>query len=1029
MQTLPGLYREHLNLWPSINNKLINNKLILNTDCRCMLHKPNTLALSLFLSFFFTQLYAQSQNAVSITVSEGTNMAIAVSPDGKTLALDIQGTIHTVPVTGGAAKPLTDGMGDERQPAWSPDGNKIAFQSFRDGTYHIWAINRDGSDLQQLTFGIYDEREPQWSADGSNILFSSDRAGNYDIWEMSLQNGALKQLTHDPADDYCPAWSPDGRNLSFVSNRKEGGLYIADASGKERLAVPFKGAAFASPSWSPDGKQIAFNSLAGASSQLILLSVSDDKPTAISGATEDVFPFRCAWLSNTSILYTADGKIRQKTPGKKEVATIPFKVNFVLHPPAYVRKQHDFDSDSLHTALGIFGPAVSPDGNDIAFSALGNLWLLSKGTEKPRQLTDDAAVDIDAAFSPDGKKLAFVSDRQGGPMALWVRDLQTGTDKRLTDVQKDVMYPCWSPDGTRIALLLNEAANVWGLSTLYVLQISSGELTPVHAPLFVPGKPSWSPDGKTLVLSALEPSSARFREGTSRFLLVSLDGKPDKFISPVPGRTLATREKNGPAWSPDGSKMAYIQDGVLWVVPVSSSGEIRGYPKRLTNELSDVPTWTGDSKALVYTATDRLKKVYLADGSIESIPIDLRWKMQQPAGELVIHAGRLFDGRSSSYRKNVDVVINGNRIVRVEPHQANRTNVIDASDKTIIPGLFEMHTHQYAGTGEVQGRNWLSYGITSVRETGADPYDALERKEAWASGVRPGPREFFAGDLLDGERVYYGMANSISSGAHLDLELDRAAKLDYDLIKTYVRFPDMMQKRVTAFAHAHGIPVSSHEIYPAALYGVDCVEHIKATSRRGYSPKQTSLNFCYEDVIQIVAKSGMNMTPTISLFGGFYLKAESDSSILRNKQLNALYPQRFVTAVGEMVKQRLSGAFSIRETYGTTNKMIRKLVNAGAHITPGTDSPFIPYGLSLHVELQSFASAGLSPFEVLRSATLWSAQAAGVEKDLGTIEAGKLADFVVVDGDPLSNVQDAWNVQIVFKNGIRYNISTLLKTN
>ncbi|MEJ7738372.1 MAG: amidohydrolase family protein [Chitinophagaceae bacterium] len=992
------------------------------------------MALSFFLGCFICSLpkHARSQslkppNTVKVTVSEGTNMAIAVSPDGKTIAMDIQGTIHTIPIGGGRAKALTDGLGDERQPCWSPDGSKIAFQSYRDGTYHIWMIDKNGSGLKQVTFGNYDEREPQWSPDGKRILYSSDRAGNYDIWELSLADGAVKQFTTDVADDFNPAWSPDGNRIAFISTRKASGLYIRDASDKEQLIVPVKGT-FAAPSWSPDGRYITYNGLAQGKSRLFIVSAADGKLDSLSGPNEDVFPFRTAWLSNNTFMYSSDGKIKKRILGDNTTSAIPFTVSFTLDRAPYKKKIRDFDSDAANRSMGIFGPVVSPDGNDIAFAAVGNLWLLKKGNEKPVHLTNDAAVDIDPAFSPDGKKLAFVSDREGKSMAIWVRDLQTGTDTCLTSLDKDVMYPTWSPDGTRIAFLLNDANSVWGNSALNVMEVATGSMKQVHALLFVPGKPSWSADGKFIALSALEHSSLRFREGISRMLLISLDSGTEKFISPTPQRTLATREKNGPVWSPDGTKMAYVEDGVLWVVAVSPSGEFTGSPKQITTELADVPTWTGDNKSIIYISVDKLKKVHLADGSIEDIPLELSWKSQKPSQDFVIHAGRLFNGRTANYQKDVDIVVKDNRIVKIEPHQPTRKS-IDASDKAVIPGMFEMHTHQYAGAGEVQGRNWLSYGITSVRETGADPYDALERKEAWNSGARIGPREFYAGYLLDGKRVYYGLSNSISNETQLKMELERSTRLGYDFIKTYVRLSDSLQKKVTAYAHQHGIPVSSHEIYPSTAYGVDNVEHIKATSRRGYSPKQSSVNETYEDVIQLMAKSGMNMTPTIALFGGFYLKAESDPDVLQNKQLNALYSKRFVTAIADASKLRLaSGSFAIRETYPSTYKSIQKLMKAGAHITPGTDSPFIPYGLSLHVELQCFVAAGLTPFEALRSATLWSAEAVGVEKDLGTVEAGKLADFVIVNGDPLKNIKDAWNVETVFKNGIRYDIEQLLRS-
>ena len=819
---------------------------------------------------------------------------------------------------------------------------------------------------------------------------------------------------------------PMGKRFSFISTRKDGGLFIADHESKEQLIVP-SNAALAAPSWSPDSKHIAYNGLAQGKSLLYIVSPDDKKLDSISAPGEDVFPFRASWLSNNELVYSSDGKIKRKLLTGNLTSLINFAVTFTLNRTPYKRKQRNFDSDAPTKTLGIFGPVVSPDGDDIAFTAIGDLWLLKKGNPKPMQLTRDAAVDIDPAFSPDGKKLAFVSDRDGNHMALWVRDLLTGTDNRLTSIDRDVMYPCWSPDGSRIAFLLNDINNVWGSSALDIIDISTGVVKQMHSLLFVPGKPSWSADGKLLVLSALEHASARFREGISRMLLISADSSSERFISPTPDRTLATREKNGPVWSPDGTKMAYVEDGVLWVVAVSPSGEFTEPPKQITTSLADVPTWTGDSKSIVFISVDKLKKITIATGTLEDIPIELLWKPQKPPGDFVIHVGKLFDGRNDGYKKDVDVIVKTNRIVKVEPHQSNRPS-IDASDKTLIPGMFEMHTHQYAGTGEVQGRNWLSYGITSVRETGADPYDALERKESWASGSRIGPREFYAGYLLDGKRVYYGLSNSIANEAQLKLELDRSTKLNYDFLKTYVRFPDSLQKIVTAYAHLQGIPVSSHEIYPSTAYGVDNVEHIKATSRRGYSPKQSNTNETYEDVIQLMAKSGMNMTPTMSLFGGFYLKAESEPDIMQNKQLNALYSKRFIKLLADGSKLRLAPSpFAIRETYPTTYKAIQKLMKAGAHITPGTDSPFIPYGLSLHVEMQCFVAAGLTPFEALRSATLWSAQAVGVDRDLGTIEPGKLADFVIVNGDPLSNIKDAWNVEIVFKNGIRYNIDDLLK--
>ncbi len=126
-------------------------------------------------------------DSLKITVTEGTNMAAVLSPDQKTIAIDLQGTIWVLPAGGGTARPVTDALGDCRQPAWSPDGNWIVFHAFWDGIYHLWMVNKDGSGKKQLTFGVFDDREPHWSPDGKHLVFSSDRSGNYDIWQLTLE--------------------------------------------------------------------------------------------------------------------------------------------------------------------------------------------------------------------------------------------------------------------------------------------------------------------------------------------------------------------------------------------------------------------------------------------------------------------------------------------------------------------------------------------------------------------------------------------------------------------------------------------------------------------------------------------------------------------------------------------------------------------------------------------------------------------------------------------------------------------------
>jgi hypothetical protein len=282
--------------------------------------------------------------------------------------------------------------------------------------------------------------------------------------------------------------------------------------------------------------------------------------------------------------------------------------------------------------------------------------------------------------------------------------------------------------------------------------------------------------------------------------------------------------------------LAAIVDGYLEVLPVGAGGTPLGKPRRLSRELANAPSWTGDSRHVLYQHAGGFGIVSVRDGRVRQIIPRLSWTARETTGVTVVHAGRLFDGRADTIRENVDVVIHGNRIVSVDAHRSDLHRdgrVVDATNHTVLPGLIESHTHLTKGFGEALGRIWLSFGITSVRNPASNPYESLEDREAIDSGRRVGPRVFSTGEPFDGTRIYYPGGSSVADGAQLTARFARVQQLDFDFVKTYVRLPDLLQKQVIDEAHRLGLPVTSHEIYPAVAYGVDGVEHIRGTSRRG----------------------------------------------------------------------------------------------------------------------------------------------------------------------------------------------------
>ena len=963
-----------------------------------------------------------------VTVSEGTNLALALSPNGERLAISLQGVLFTLPVTGGVATAVTDVYHDAREPDWSADGTQIAFQGYRNGNWDLWQVAADGGIPSALTQDAFDDREPQYSPDGSKIAFSSDRAGSYDIWLLSLADASLQQITRDPGNEHSPTWSPDGNRLAYAVDlgRNSSEIRVADLASDSPQVVAAEPAIISGISWQPDASGLGYQTLSrngAARTQFKRLSLTTGKSQALSKAGDDVFPFRSAWLDERTVLYAGNGGInRQTLDGESSI--VPFSAGLTLDRQPYERRRRDHDNVADERALGIVGPIISPDGAQIAFTALGDLWLWSPSTNELSNLTDDPFAEQTPVWSPDGGRIAYIGDKSGPP-SLWVYDLNQKLHSRIQISARGISFPSWSPDGRSLAAFTGVPGNPLA-GQLVIANLQDGSVTPVLQP--TPPQPiSWSPDGSYVATTALAPYSSRYREGTyhlriARPGLATGATAPDSSGSSYDVYPVAHRNITDVALTPFGQAMTYVQSGLLWQQNLDEDFAPRGAPRALTDELADTPSWSSGGEFMVYMNADRMKRLTVATGEIEDItPAAINWRRDQPADEWVLRVGALFDGKREEYRRNVDIAIAGNRIVSINPMDPEVTPAIDASDKSAFPGLFEMHAHMGL-TSEPQGRIWLAFGVTSVRDPGSNPYVAKERQEAWNSGRRIGPRTHVTGYLTDGNRVYYSMAEGVTSQEHLERVLDRADRLQLDFIKTYVRLPDHWQKRVVEYAHNIGIPVSSHELYPAVAHGVDHVEHIGGTSRRGYQPKVSSLGYSYDDVVSLLAASGMGITAT-AVLPGYAVIATQEEDFFETAQFATFYGAAVREAAQTRGRQFASAATATATANG---RFLRALIARNALLVTGTDSPFVPYGAGLHAEFRLFERAGLTPYQILQAATVNSAQAAGVADDLGSIEVGKLADIVVVDGDPLNEIRDADNVMFTVKNGRAYTLDTLL---
>ena len=970
-----------------------------------------------------------------VAVSEGTNIALTASPDGESIVMDLHGFLFRLPREGGDAERLTNVELEPARPDYGPNGERIAFQSYADGNFDIWTMASDGSDIQQVTSGFWDDREPQWSPDGKHIAFSSDRGEQYDIWTVDVTTGDLQQWTDDSHENFEPTWSPDGTEIAYIADPSQGDgeatddspveIQAVDGTGDTRtLATAEAGESFTSPSWSPDGENIAYVRTTTHEDRVVTIDLMVSGERMTTG--EDVFVFTPHWLTSDELLYTADGAIQRLEIESDETTEVPFTATFDLPTVDYEHKSYEFDERSAQNVQGILTPSLSPDGEHLTFIALNDLWVMRLGNS-PRQITDNPFYQADPAWSPDSRYVVYSSD-ETGVQELYVHDIQTGTDQRLTSRDDAAIGASWSPDGSKIAFQNQNGATFTIEVDTSGDEVETGDVREVMGELYHPSRPTWSKDSDVLAMAALKTYSNRFREGTSQILTVDLETGEEKYHPPGDEfDSISTRDHDGPVWSPNGRWMAFVVESTLRVMPVDETGVPTDPATQITDEATDAPTWCGDSEWLLYLNNGRLKKVRRDGSKMREIPVHLTYRPEHPTGRTVIFAGKMWDATGSGVQEDVTIEVVNNRIQSITADtQPPNGPYVDASELTVIPGLWDTHVHQtYAARffGDRQGRVNLAYGITSTVSAGDYVYRAIEEREALRSGNRLGPRFFATGEAFDGSRVY-SITRPITSLEQIPLEMTRARELDFDYLKTYVRLNGERMAELAEYAHEEfGVPTGSHSFSPGIFVGQDGTTHLSGTQRLGYARTESETIQTYNDVLELYGQGERSVHTT--LFNSDFILADE----LADDPRMQLFPAWKREELRNDVEDN-SGFPSDPECetavcrYATTFKDIS---DAGGQVLLGTDAPFDYVGTSIHGNLRPLVKVGgFSPSEALSTATRLPAEHQGVDEDLGTLESGKLADMVFVEGNPLERIEDAMQVKMTMKNGELFTIDDLV---
>ncbi len=419
-----------------------------------------------------------------------------------------------------------------------------------------------------------------------------------------------------------------------------------------------------------------------------------------------------------------------------------------------------------------------------------------------------------------------------------------------------------------------------------------------------------------------------------------------------------------------------------------------------------------------------------------------------PNGELVIRNARLFDPRDLRVTPGMSVLVRGQRIVRVaadaEVKAAAGAEIIDAREEFLMPGLWDNHQH----FGDNDGALDLANGVTSARDMANDTDLFLQRVARFDNGTELGPRVLKAG-IIDGTGEFAGPTRMrVSAAAQAIEDVDWYADHGYAQIKIYSSVKPELVSIIADRAHARGLRVSGH--VPAFMSarqfiesGADEIQHLNfivlnflfpevqetrnrdrftkvAERAREFSPDKSEVR----DFINFLKTHHTVLDPTMNIFESLFC-ANPGAIAPGMEEIAPRFPPQVRRALR-------SGALEVppekkeayREAFPAMLRLLKALYDAGVTIIPGTDALA---GYTLHHELELYARAGIPPAEVLRMATWTSALVMGVNKDVGVVAPGKLADMILVNGDPTKEIRDINRIALVIKDGKIYEPAAIEK--